>query len=558
MNEKIKDFVRENLILPDIQRDFVWDNQKICKLFDSILRGYPIGNMLIWKLKGENLNKRNIRFYEFLKNYNEFSPEKNNRLLNAEPNTTYYAILDGQQRTQSLIIGLNGFLNLRKYRGKIDDPRAYKKNYLYINLLADENKEEDYKYEFKFLTEDLAKNDREKKWFQVCRTVNFSETSEMQQEIIDEYKLEGQEEKKARKVLAELFDKINNSKELINWFEISAETDIDEVLNIFVRTNSGGVVLSKTDLLFSTIVSDWTEAREKVEELLDTINNKGGVGTRFRFTKDFVMRTILYILDKPIQMNVSTFKDNIKDIKNNWEKIEWAFKEAPGLLKYLGFSGDNLIAYNAVMPIIYYIYKGGDIKSSNEREEIRKYLVISQLEKLYGVASNSTLINVREALRKEVEHNVYELKDKSFKFANLKEVKIGDRSFNIDEGRVEKWFEYNKSDYTFMILSLLYPCAKIGTTEFHQDHMHPESKLKKTIYSKDRNRLANLQLIEGKENESKNDIDLIEWLENDSKRKENEKYLPQNCSLSIDNYEEFLEKRKQLMKAELLKLLKLN
>ena len=136
MNETIKDFVKENLILPDIQREFVWDSERICKLFDSILRGYPIGTMLIWKLKGENINKKNIRFYNFLQNYNEFNSENNNRLLNFEPNTTYYAILDGQQRTQSLIIGLNGFMKLRKYRGKYDDPESYKKNFLYINLLG--------------------------------------------------------------------------------------------------------------------------------------------------------------------------------------------------------------------------------------------------------------------------------------------------------------------------------------------------------------------------------------------------------------------------------------
>ena len=165
MNETIKDFVKENLILPDIQREFVWDSERICKLFDSILRGYPIGTMLIWKLKGENINKKNIRFYNFLQNYNEFNSENNNRLLNFEPNTTYYAILDGQQRTQSLIIGLNGFMKLRKYRGKYDDPESYKKNFLYINLLANENKEEDYKYEFKFLTEEAVNNDKEKNGF---------------------------------------------------------------------------------------------------------------------------------------------------------------------------------------------------------------------------------------------------------------------------------------------------------------------------------------------------------------------------------------------------------
>jgi uncharacterized protein with ParB-like and HNH nuclease domain len=548
MAKKINEFIKEELILPDIQREFVWDSERICKLFDSILRGYPIGNMLIWKLKGADIIKKEINFYRFLTNYNEYSPENNERLTGREPNTTYYAVLDGQQRTQSLLIGLKGYLKLRKYRGKYDDPKAYKKNYLYINLLGNENKDDDYKYEFKFLTEEEANNDEIKKWFPVYRTIEFSETSDMQEKIVNEFNLVGEEEKKARRVLAELFDKIN-SKELINWFEISSDKDIDEVLNIFVRTNSGGVVLSKTDLLFSTIVSEWTNAREKVEDLLDEMNNKGGIGARFNFTKDFIMRAILYVLDKPIDMKVQTFKENIKDIEEKWPKIEQALKETTILLKSLNFSKENIISTNAVMPIVYYIYKGGIVEDA-EKEEIRKYLVVAQLQKLYGVASNSTLKSVRDEL---IDKNK-NLKNIRFKFENLKDVKItGDRDFKVNKDIVDKWFEYNKGEYTFLILSLLYPCAKIASNEFHQDHMHPESKLKKTKFSKLRNNLANLQLLEGKENESKQAEDLKEWI----KKNPQVKFLPEGISLELDNYEKFLEKRKELMANELLKILKI-
>lgn len=556
MAKTIKEFINESLILPDIQRDFVWDAEKICKLFDSILRGYPIGNMLIWKLKGEDINKKGIKFYKFLTNYNEYSPDNNERLLGVEPNTTFYAVLDGQQRTQSLLIGLKGYLKLRKYRGKYDDPKAYEKKYLYINLLGDENENDDYKYEFKFLTEEIANvanNDPRKKWFPVYRTIEFAETSEMQEKIVEEFSLIGNQEKKARRILAELFEKIN-SKELVNWFEIPSDKDIDEVLNIFVRTNSGGVVLSKTDLLFSTIVSDWTNAREKIQDLLDTMNNKGGIGTRFDFNKDFIMRTILYILDKPIDMKIKTFKDNIKDIEKKWPKIEQSFKDTTNLLKNLNFSKENIISNNAVMPIVYYIYKGGLI-GDNQKEEIRKYIVVAQLKKLYGVASNSTLTNVRDTLRDKNKN----LKNNKFKFEDLKDVKItGDRNFKVNKEIVDSWFDYDKGEYTLLILSLLYPCAKISSNEFHQDHMHPESKLKKTEFSEMRNKLANLQLLTGKENESKNDEDLKTWLKEDqNKEKPEVRFLPEGISLELKDYPNFLEKRKELMAKELLEILEI-
>ena len=35
--------------LPNIQRFFIWKENQIEKLYDSILREYPIGTLLIWK-----------------------------------------------------------------------------------------------------------------------------------------------------------------------------------------------------------------------------------------------------------------------------------------------------------------------------------------------------------------------------------------------------------------------------------------------------------------------------------------------------------------------------
>lgn len=61
--------------------------------------------------------------------------------------------------------------------------------------------------------------------------------------------------------------------EIINYFEVEKDS-IDSVLDIFVRVNSGGTVLSKSDLLFSTIVSHWDKARDEIDKLLSEINKK--------------------------------------------------------------------------------------------------------------------------------------------------------------------------------------------------------------------------------------------------------------------------------------------
>lgn len=551
------------LILPSIQREYVWNEEQICRLFDSIMSEYPIGHMMLWKLDGSKINEKGITFYKLLNNYNEMIPENNEKLENPSPDKTYFAILDGQQRTQSLYIGLKGYLKLKIYRARKNNVESYKNKYLYINLIGEESELDEYKYEFKFFADEELKNkeNENKFFFRVGKILQYDRLPNINDiENIKNIQLNDEQKRIAQDILFNLYQKINVNDSILHWDIISSDKSLDNVLNIFIRTNSGGTVLSKTDLLFSTVVANWEDARKNIEELLDRINNKGGQGVRFNFTKDFIMRTLMYLLDEPVTLKLNDIKDNIQSMRENWELLSSAISKAPSVLKYAGYNGENLISYNAVMPIIYYIYKGGFLKKTdtidyNPMEELKKYLVIAQMKKLFGVASNNTLTNVRNAF---IDKNK-KLRNKYFKLNDLNNVNIvGNRDFSVNDEIIESWFEENKNDYTFMILTLLYPCADIEKVKYHQDHMHPESKLKNNpkFYNL-RNRLANLQLLPGDENESKNDTDLEEWLNLDNDRLKNTRYLPE-CSKKIEDYKIFLEERKKLMKEELLKILKIN
>ena len=339
---------------------------------------------------------------------------------------------------------------------------------------------------------------------------------------------------------------------------------IDDVLDIFVRVNSGGTVLSKTDLLFST-------------NLLATINK---IGDHYNFTNDFIMRTCLYVMDLPITLKVETFgRDSVNKIKNEWENIKAAIKNTVEVMNELGFNAENIVADNAVIPIIYYRYKYGDDAFKNDTEsgtkkitfdekmEIRKYMVIAQIRHIFGQSTNATLTSIRTELKK---HN------EKFKLEQLQGLTFtGERSLKYDADDIENWFDaYEKNAYTFMLLSLLYPNLKFSQKGFHQDHMHPYSGFEKdedlmslalptgngpmnaekiANWKRQRNTLANLQLLEGRENESKNADRLIDWL-NIPENKSNVKYLPL-VDYSLANFDEFLEKRKELMFTELKRIL---
>lgn len=89
--------------LPNIQRNFVWSEGQITRLFDSILREYPISTLLIWKTKSDTPRRRFIDHYRRARDHGDFVPgDQTPKLL----------VLDGQQRLQSLYIGLKGSLKV--------------------------------------------------------------------------------------------------------------------------------------------------------------------------------------------------------------------------------------------------------------------------------------------------------------------------------------------------------------------------------------------------------------------------------------------------------------
>src|SRR5690606_28475965 len=92
-------------VLPAIQREFVWSPAQIERLFDSIMRGYPIGSFLFWNVEREHC--RSYKFYEFLNRYHQ-RDERHNPDADLTGDESVTAILDGQQRLTSLFIGLRG------------------------------------------------------------------------------------------------------------------------------------------------------------------------------------------------------------------------------------------------------------------------------------------------------------------------------------------------------------------------------------------------------------------------------------------------------------------
>ncbi len=87
----LKDVQTGKIGLPDLQRPFVWGNEKVRDLLDSMLRGYPIGYVMLWDSPSDDAGKR--------------SAIGSNQKTYAVPKSL---VIDGQQRLTALLSSLYG------------------------------------------------------------------------------------------------------------------------------------------------------------------------------------------------------------------------------------------------------------------------------------------------------------------------------------------------------------------------------------------------------------------------------------------------------------------
>ena len=561
--------IRKNeLFLPALQRKFVWDTPQIEGLFDSIMQGFPIGTFLLWELNDQTAINSNV-FYNFIKHYD--TRYSRNQKASLSSKKSIVSVLDGQQRLTSLNIALNGTYTYKTPRKRFDNPEAYPKRVLFLNLLPRTG--EDFKYEFKFLPDTDQSNQPDKLWYKVNEVLSWEDASSIDEEYrklkerAHDKKLVTTNSPVIKKTLRTLYRRIRIDDPLM-CFTLK-DMGIDDVLDIFIRVNSGGTHLSKTDLLTATITASWENARDRVEDLLKSINEQG---RKFNFDIDFVMRTCLFLLDDPILFRVRSFgPEKINEIKTNWGGIYTAISETVSILNLLGYDGMTLTSRNSVIPIVYHIYKGGDTKTK-ERNQFKKYLQHALLTGFFGTHGDQALANLRSYLREGSKEDGFKLKRKSFDFDHLKtNLNTPGKTLEITEEDLEDLLQKKKGRQAFVVLSILYPQFEYNTKNFDQDHIHPTyffsfnhlssigkgDKYEEWQTKKDT--IPNLQMLEERKNRVKNKREFKDWLDMESEIEKKEyfedNYIPLDVSYDIKDFDEFYNKRKELLIIALKKIL---
>ncbi len=550
--------------LPAIQRQFVWNQDKIIALFDSILRGYPISSFLFWEL--DDKNRSTWDAYKFLENGSD--GDVRNQIANVDGVHQMTLILDGQQRLTSILIGLKGtYEKKQKYK-------RWDKQRLYLNLLKDPNSEEsgnsDMHFQLKFFDEQ-PDDSLDEKWFRIGKILDFdSEDRFYAFRDLEKNSLSDDITKKQISIFERNLERLYRAvwKDDVISYYTEVNQDYDRVLDIFVRANEGGTKLSKSDLLLSMITSNWDgmNAREEIYNFVDHLNKD--LGSHNDFDQDFVMKSCLVLSDLPVAYKVQNFTPkNLALIKRKWESIKAAIEKGVIASNFYGIDRDNLTSTNALIPVCYYLFRHPEVKLTGDSSFdvknsriVRNWLITTLLNGVFGGSSDTMLTNIRNVLQKEID-----VSDFPISAINREIEKSGKRAY-FDHNAIANYLSSQYGEQlTFLALSILYQDYNWGTVKSQQDHIFPKSIMNKKNLEKYglsdieinnfialKDNIANLELLSPDENLEKHNKTLEEWLSSRDESFRKKHLIPDDPKLwKVEKFHAFIKAREKLIEDRL-------
>ncbi len=574
--------------LPSLQREYVWDEKQIIKLFDSLMQGYPISSFLFWRINPSTVD--NLDVYRFIRHYEKNHVENE---LHFQNNAEMVLVLDGQQRLTSFAIGLCG-----SFIKKANQPL-----YLYLNLLKDHSVDlelnQEKTFDFGFYRDrvgekkgDLPSTGNSFLPFRVSDILNYRNEEQFvafRDKFIDSLNYNSS----FNSSITRKFDLIRSNlnklfysiavTENISYFTETG-TSQERILDIFVRANSAGKVLGKSDLMLSTIVTSWGRqgVRSEIKDLKTLLNNTlrslNDAPRSQKLSVDWIMKSCLVAVELDCAYKVSNFnRANMNVIKDSWEIIKETLIETIKIVKSFGLDSKKLSSTNALMPIVYFIHSSRIknkvfLKHNSVDNEAKQNLCLMKLwltkaliARTFGGSSDNTIAKSIVLVKSAVEITGI------FPENELVQELRGESTFDLTntQGIEDLLTTSYSSEQCFHLLSLLYGDVPWEFDSYHMDHIFPQTYFTKTKYKENnisssfhkeytnnKNCLANLCLLTGRENQAKGALDIRAWV-----KEQHEDYPKYHCIpedrnlLSFSQFLNFIEKRKQLIQSRLSELL---
>lgn len=491
--------VNTSLFLPHIQRPFVWDEEQMIKLFDSLMRNYPIQTLLFWRTKNEIKARKFMDQVEWDADLSHFY----------EPNISKDGVekvfvLDGQQRLQTLY---------SIFRGAILSEDGARHEAFFDVTSGDTVDDMGLLYRLRFASEPLTLP-----WFRVADLLGKQaqrNAEELADELNDELdnldaaKIEGEREstdnkrarqKRVRRNMSQLVSLLREERHF--WVQeldgVANEFPYKKVLDIFVRVNSGGTKLDASDLMFAAMKEGWAEIEEVIEETTELLN-----GTNLQFDKTFPLKCLLVAHGRGAEASAEKFigvdgENLLKEIEAGWSHAEIAFQLLRDFMANdLKVYADKVIrSYISLIPLFDFFYHN---PKPNEisRALMRGYHYKAQLFGWYSQSTDSIVNALHSTVGRTIGTGfpLHEVRDYFSRRGNQVELKKS----HLAETRLR-----------FILLNLVY-VDQMGASPFdvkykgnepHVDHIYPRhaSITKLGLSSPEVNHLGNYRFIGATDN----------------------------------------------------------
>lgn len=393
--------INKELFLPHIQRPFVWEDEQMVRLFDSLMRNYPIQTLLFWRTKDEIKARKfmdEVSWDADLSDYYDSNVSKEG--------VEKVFVLDGQQRLQTLYA---------IFSGAVSSPLAQRAE-AYFDVTSGAALDESglmYRLEFSpeqrslpwYRIADVVGKDNQRNAEELADRIN--ETLDQQDEptsgapslSADHRKVR---EKQVRRNISQLVSILREEKHF--WVQeldgVANEFPYRRVLDIFVRVNSGGTKLDSSDLMFAAMKEGWDEIEEAIEATTELLN-----GTNLQFDKTFPLKCLLVAHGRGAEASPEKFigpqgEELLQEMEAGWDKAEQAFQELRDFMQQdLKVYADKVIrSYNSFIPLFDFLYHNPKPNESG-RALMRAYHYKAQLFGWYSQSTDSIINAVHGVVR---------------------------------------------------------------------------------------------------------------------------------------------------------------
>lgn len=425
--------LNSRIFLPGLQREFVWNPSQIEMLFDSLVRDYPIGVLIKWNVRRA---REEYYAYEFIQNHIADSgrvPQslkdegyiRNNDRADDVTNADGL-IIDGQQRLNSLYIGLFG--SIVTYTGGTgntrDEAHYWDKKELCVNLLAHPEHDSDElegSFEFGFKqTDKLSDYDEfgyersrgvHKFWYPVPNLIAPDGMVHRQQDGRDNARdqvdnasidVDTTTREKFREITLLVVDSLyrNVLNAELSTTEVKHETE--DVKEIFQRINVQGSEPRPYQLMLSRLMTTWPyvsdgsfNPRDKVEQWSEQFKHDYPE-YEAEIDRDMFMRYAYYLVDGDLAGKSSVndlSKSDIETMRQKWigspdgvrtADFEWfttGLRRAFDTLTGIGFSNRTMdsVPYVTLLAKFFYENPSADECDAELRNDVFKFFSLALL-----------------------------------------------------------------------------------------------------------------------------------------------------------------------------------